>query len=69
MPYLITQHDDGTISLEFEKSKPIYRNKKGKSEIVFPLDYVVIDLETTGFSAAVFSTIPAASVIVCPLSM
>lgn len=51
MPYLITQHDDGTISLEFEKSKPIYRNKKGKSEIVFPLDYVVIDLETTGFSA------------------
>lgn len=51
MPYLIAQHKDGTITLEFEKSKPIYRSGKGKSEILFPLDYVVLDLETTGFSA------------------
>lgn len=52
MPYLITQRDDGSFSMEFEKSNPIYRSGKGKSEIIFPSDYVVVDLETTGLSAA-----------------
>lgn len=48
--------------MEFEKCKPIQRNGKGKSEVFFPKDFVVVDLETTGFSSEYDSIIEIAAI-------
>lgn len=49
MPITITVSKDGGASYEYEKSVRPERKNKGKSRIAFPEDFIVIDLETTGF--------------------
>lgn len=61
IPIKITLNLNGNISIENERKKKSNRNK-GKSNLFFPDNYTVIDIETTGLDSRYDSIIEVAAV-------
>ena len=50
MPFVVNFSPDG-VSVNYEKRKTIERPEKGKSKVLFPSEYTVLDVETTGLDS------------------